>query len=171
MLLLQWQGHMSHNKCKKCGKDFIPEKGLVNHCSLYCRNQKPCSEKTKSLKSKIIKKNWADGAYSNTDWSKVNSNPDKIKNQIETWEKKTNDRLLSGEPLHVQTVRKILTKRRGNLCYICGLSDWLGDKISLETHHIDGNNKNNTIDNLQILCPNCHSQTNNYRGKNIKQKK
>jgi len=57
------------------------------------------------------------------------------------------------------------------LCYICGLSDWLGNKISLETHHIDGNNKNNTINNLQILCPNCHSQTNNYRGKNIKQKK
>ena len=43
----------------------------------------------------------------------------------------------------------------------------MGIEIPLEIHHIDGNHKNNKLENLQILCPNCHSLTTNYRGKNI----
>ena len=49
-------------------------------------------------------------------------------------------------------------------CECCGINEWMGKPISLQLHHIDGNNKNNTIENLQILCPNCHSQTENYCG-------
>jgi 5-methylcytosine-specific restriction endonuclease McrA len=57
-------------------------------------------------------------------------------------------------------------------CENCKLIDWLGEKISLELHHIDGNRFNNQLDNLQILCPNCHSITDNYSGKkNIKEVK
>lgn len=52
-----------------------------------------------------------------------------------------------------------------NKCEICGISEWNGKPISCQLHHIDGNNKNNNIDNLQILCPNCHSQTENFRNK------
>ena len=40
-------------------------------------------------------------------------------------------------------------------CEICKLIEWNGQKIPLELHHIDGNGKNNNIDNLQIICPNC----------------
>jgi len=47
-------------------------------------------------------------------------------------------------------------------CEICGISTWQGLELPLELHHIDGNRFNNTIDNLQILCPNCHSQTPNH---------
>lgn len=53
-------------------------------------------------------------------------------------------------------------------CECCGLSNWLDKSIPLELHHVDGDNTNNTIDNLKILCPNCHALTDNYRGKNIK---
>ena len=42
-------------------------------------------------------------------------------------------------------------------CEVCGNTEWLGKKLPLELHHIDGNHFNNTLDNLQILCPNCHS--------------
>lgn len=57
-------------------------------------------------------------------------------------------------------------------CENCGLVDWLGDKIPLELHHIDGNRFNNQLSNLQIVCPNCHSMTDNYSGrKNIKEDK
>lgn len=49
-------------------------------------------------------------------------------------------------------------------CAICGLSMWRGKPIVLQLHHIDGDNHNNSLENLQLLCPNCHSQTDNYCG-------
>lgn len=51
-------------------------------------------------------------------------------------------------------------------CDCCGISEWMGKPISLEIHHIDGDTLNNSLDNLQILCPNCHSQTDNWRSRN-----
>ena len=53
-------------------------------------------------------------------------------------------------------------------CEICGISEWRGKKLSLELHHINGDPFDNRIENLQIICPNCHSITENYRGKNKK---
>lgn len=47
-------------------------------------------------------------------------------------------------------------------CEICGITEWENKNIVLQLHHIDGDNTNNEIQNLQILCPNCHSQTDNY---------
>ena len=55
-----------------------------------------------------------------------------------------------------------------NKCEICGISEWNGKPIMCALHHIDGNNQNNSLENLQILCPNCHSQTENYAGRNAK---
>lgn len=52
-----------------------------------------------------------------------------------------------------------------NKCEICGITEWQGKPIVCQLHHIDGNNQNNNLENLQILCPNCHSQTENYCGK------
>lgn len=54
-------------------------------------------------------------------------------------------------------------------CEKCGCSKWNGQQISLEMHHINGDNTDNRIENIQLLCPNCHSQTDNYCGnKNCK---
>ena len=53
-------------------------------------------------------------------------------------------------------------------CQDCGLTTWKGLVIPLELHHINGNRDDNTLSNLQLLCPNCHAQTKNYRGKNKK---
>ena len=47
----------------------------------------------------------------------------------------------------------------------CGISEWHGKEIRLQVHHIDGDHFNNELDNLMILCPNCHSQTDSYAGK------
>lgn len=51
-------------------------------------------------------------------------------------------------------------------CAECGLSEWNGKFISLELHHINGVNTDNRPENLQLLCPNCHSQTDTWRGRN-----
>jgi 5-methylcytosine-specific restriction endonuclease McrA len=47
-------------------------------------------------------------------------------------------------------------------CETCGVVDWLGNSLSMHLHHIDGDRFNNTLNNLQILCPNCHAQTDTY---------
>ena len=54
------------------------------------------------------------------------------------------------------------------VCNQCKLKTWNGLPIPLELEHIDGNHQNNNLDNLCLLCPNCHAQTSTYRGKNIK---
>lgn len=53
-----------------------------------------------------------------------------------------------------------------NKCEICGISEWCNKSIVCEIHHINGDSTDNRIANLQILCPNCHSQTDNFRRRN-----
>lgn len=48
-------------------------------------------------------------------------------------------------------------------CECCGLTEWNGQNIPLELHHINGNHSDNHLENLQILCSNCHALTDNYR--------
>lgn len=52
----------------------------------------------------------------------------------------------------------------------CGLSAWMGKTIILHLDHINGHNTDNRIENLRLLCPNCHSQTSTYCGRNRKKK-
>lgn len=51
-------------------------------------------------------------------------------------------------------------------CEECGISEWRGRKIVLHVHHKDGNHFHNVPDNISILCPNCHSQTDTFGSKN-----
>lgn len=53
-------------------------------------------------------------------------------------------------------------------CECCGQSIWLGKPIPLELHHINGDHYDNRLENLQILCPNCHALQDNNSGKNVK---
>ena len=53
-------------------------------------------------------------------------------------------------------------------CEICGISSWNNKPIVLELHHINGDHYDNRLENLQIVCPNCHSQTDGHRGRTRK---
>jgi hypothetical protein len=66
----------------------------------------------------------------------------------------------------IQHLKKHLIKEKGHKCENCLLTEWQNFPIILEIHHKDGNKQNNDIENLQILCCNCHSLTHNWKGKN-----
>lgn len=63
--------------------------------------------------------------------------------------------------------KKYLKSIRGEGCEICGIVDWNGKPIVLECDHIDGDHTNNMPENLRLICPNCHSQTDTYKAKNV----
>lgn len=82
--------------------------------------------------------------------------------------------ILDGKHPHYQTYKlKKRMLREGlveNICSLCGVSEWMGKPLNIELDHIDGNRSNHKKENLRMLCPNCHSQTETYRSKNNKLK-
>jgi hypothetical protein len=58
--------------------------------------------------------------------------------------------------------KRVLIHERGHRCERCKLEVWLEQPISLQLEHKDGNHNNNAKENLELLCPNCHSQTSTY---------
>jgi hypothetical protein len=65
--------------------------------------------------------------------------------------------------LKLRLVKEGLKQER---CERCGLAEWQGAPVSMELHHINGDRLDNRLENLELLCPNCHSQTTTYSGRN-----
>jgi DNA-binding Lrp family transcriptional regulator len=53
-----------------------------------------------------------------------------------------------------------------NRCEECGIATWRGKPLSVQFHHINGDGRDNRLENIIFLCPNCHSQTDTYGGRN-----
>lgn len=69
---------------------------------------------------------------------------------------------------HALKLKLIRDGIKEHKCEICNLEDWMGQPIPIELDHIDGDHYNNSLDNLRILCPNCHAQTPTNSGRNKK---
>jgi 5-methylcytosine-specific restriction endonuclease McrA len=62
------------------------------------------------------------------------------------------------------------SKLKEKQCEECNIIKWNDKEVIFELHHIDGDNHNNNLSNLKVLCPNCHSQTEHFRKKKYDQK-
>ncbi len=80
------------------------------------------------------------------------------------------EHLIEKSKLSRYTLKKSLIRLKllTNKCYICNINEWMGDLITLQIDHINGVRNDNRIENLRLLCPNCHSQTDTFTGKNKK---
>jgi Bacterial regulatory proteins, luxR family len=75
------------------------------------------------------------------------------------------DDLLVNGPIRSRTHIKLRLLSAGlkkNRCEECGLTEWLGEPLTMTLHHVNGDGRDNRLRNLRILCANCHSQTPNF---------
>jgi 5-methylcytosine-specific restriction endonuclease McrA len=66
---------------------------------------------------------------------------------------------------HVKS-RLMAAGLKTNECEECGLTEWRNRPLSMALHHVNGDGRDNRLENLALLCPNCHSQTPNFGVKN-----
>lgn len=78
--------------------------------------------------------------------------------------------LVSGKATDSTHLKKRLIGNgvKEHMCEYCKRTSWNDGKIPLELHHRDGDRYNNVLDNIELLCPNCHALTDTYCGKNQK---
>lgn len=89
----------------------------------------------------------------------------KCKSDIQTY-------LIKGSKVSTSKLKEklFLSGLKENKCEKCGVNFWNGEKLICQLHHINGDHTDNRLENLQILCPNCHSQTDSYCGSANKKK-
>lgn len=162
-------------KCEKCNKEHDGRYGSGRFCSALCARSFS-TQKNRKLTNEKISKALTGRKLSEEHKTKIS----------ETWERK----LQSINGLHFRsntlsleynlinffvknsksTNQKIknrlfLLRLKDNKCEKCNIVEYNNQPITLQLHHINGIHNDNRLSNLQILCPNCHSQTENYAGK------
>lgn len=141
----------SYNNSKFPKRTQKPNGGMCIICGadLYGNHTKFCNNKCLAKHSVIIRQD----------------------NYIDAWlSGKVSGAVGESEYAISKRVRRYLLEQAKYKCCLCGWCEKnkFTDKIPLEIHHIDGNWKNNSKENLVVLCPNCHSLTNSYRGNNAR---
>jgi transposase-like protein len=63
-------------------------------------------------------------------------------------------------------LRLLAAGLKDNRCERCGLTEWDGRPLNMQLHHVNGDGKDNRLENILFLCPNCHAQTENWGGRN-----
>lgn len=163
------------NICKNCGKPILPKEGQKlwnvrqkyfcdSSCAAIYNNKKHPKRKKKIYYCKNCGKELnRQKLYCSNECQKTYQYNEYIKR----WKDGLENGLIGRYALSGH-IKKYIRDKFDNKCCICGWheANKFTEKVPLEIHHIDGDYKNNSEDNLQLLCPNCHSLTKTYKGAN-----
>jgi hypothetical protein len=151
-------------KCGKCNKEYATQRALNAHMVAHKKGSRYSVSRAKHGIAKTFTclncgaENKRSYASRNKFCNLACQHGFQYKEKIRIW--KETGKLSKGP------VKRYLSEQK-NGCWECGITEWNGKPIVLELEHKDGNSQNNSEDNLSLLCPNCHSQTDTYKGKNV----
>lgn len=154
--------------CPRCDTAFSEDvkRGYgKTYCSRRCANTREHSEATRLKISTTASDNWAFLTESQRQNAVENLAIGRVTRHTKCAEKLL---ILPTESLSHTARKKKVFAEQNKRCNECGISDWNGKPLTFELEHRDGNKHNNLRDNLEVLCPNCHSQTSTWRGRNNK---
>lgn len=134
--------------CEWCGKSPEKRYGTGRFCSLNCKQSFAASKNFKRANSFKRK--------------------DVLEKTHATQQRQREEKyaIMQFKDLPTSERRRRILVKFESKCNCCGLSEWQNKLIPLEIHHINGDNSDNREENLALLCPNCHSITDNFRNKN-----
>jgi len=151
--------------CPKCGTEFENKGrwGTRKFCSRSCANSR---ERPDNVKQKIRNSVRSYLDENGSPYSRIT--PEQFEEQVKK-ARLTRERNFLDKPfeeISPSSIRKRIALEQKGHCNKCGLDEWMGEPIALELEHKDGDNQNNSRDNLECLCPNCHATTDTWRGRN-----
>ena len=152
-------------------------------CSRACANSRVKTKAIKEKTSDSLKRKFASGYKHTEQWhQKIKNywaNEDNRKKHgvlVSSFYKLNPQRKITFAKLSLykkrisgQYIKKVLINEgiKKDICEKCGqLPTWNGQKLVLQLNHKDGDKTNNLLNNLEIICPNCHTQTENFASKN-----
>ncbi len=155
-------------KCVRCGKEFDTKQKLGGHVSGHARASAALPKSRKSSRCQCCGNTIKFGnKYCNqackAEYNRLLWERDWLSGAISGFSE--NDRYANVP----HKIRNYMLRTRNYKCEQCGWGEMnpFTKNIPLEVDHIDGDYRNNRPENLQLLCPNCHSLTKTYRGSNV----
>lgn len=151
--------------CEYCEKSHNGEYGSGRFCNSKCARGFSTKDKRSEINRKvsgIMKKRAKEypEKFLFTRGLSEDQEEKRIANHLAHYES------LSFDEIGWDAKRKRVILEQDGKCNKCGISEWMGSTITLEIDHINGINDDNRRENLEGLCPNCHSITETWRGRN-----
>lgn len=152
---------------KQCPRCPVQHNKPGIFCSRSCANSRVWTDEAKKKKGASLKRYIEE----NPSWHEKRAATDEIRLATlkTTLFDKNHKKFLEGKMVTRANIKKWLIETCGEQCSICNMPpEWNGKYLSLQVDHINGINNDNRPENVRLLCPNCHSQTDTFAGKKHK---